>query len=86
MDFSGRCEKQKMIAMNKKDLSEQDIRTKYITLALDRAGWDLFEQVREEVTFTDGRIYVRGKLHTRGEKKRADYILLLQTEHTHRHC
>ena len=75
MDFSGRCEKQKMIAMNKKDLSEQDIRTKYITLALDRAGWDLFEQVREEVTFTDGRIYVRGKLHTRGEKKRADYIL-----------
>ena len=75
MDFSGRCEKQKMIVMNKKDLSEQDIRTKYITPALDRAGWDLFEQVREEVMFTDGRIYVRGKLHTRGEKKRADYIL-----------
>ena len=60
--------------MNKKALTEQDIRTKYITPALDRAGWDL-EQVREEVTFTDGRIYVRGKLHTRGEKKRADYIL-----------
>ena len=61
--------------MNKKALTEQDIRTKYITPALERAGWDLFEQVREEVTFTDGRIYVRGKLHTRGEKKRADYIL-----------
>ncbi len=60
--------------MNKKALTEQDIRTKYISPALDRAGWDL-EQVREEVTFTDGRIYVRGKLHTRGEKKRADYIL-----------
>ena len=75
LDFSGRCEKQKMIAMNKKDLSEQDIRTKYITPALDRAGWDIVDQIREEVTFTDGRIYVRGKLHTRGEKKRADYIL-----------
>ena len=61
--------------MNKRALTEQDIRTKYITQALDRAGWDLFEQVREEVTFTDGRIYVRGKLHTRGEKKSADYIL-----------
>ena len=75
MDFSGRCEKQKMIAMNKKALTEQDIRTKYITPALDRAGWDIVDQIREEVTFTDGRIYVRGKLHTRGEKKRADYIL-----------
>ena len=63
-----------MVIMNKKALTEQDIRTKYISPALDRAGWDL-EQVREEVTFTDGRIYVRGKLHTRGEKKRADYIL-----------
>ena len=74
MDFSGRCGKQEMVTMNKKALTEQDIRTKYISPALDRAGWDL-EQVREEVTFTDGRIYVRGKLHTRGEKKRADYIL-----------
>ena len=32
-------------------------------------------QVREEVTFTAGRIYVKGKLYTRGKKKRADYIL-----------
>jgi type I restriction enzyme R subunit len=39
------------------------------------AGWDLHRQVREEVTFTAGIIIVRGKLHTRGTKKRADYIL-----------
>ncbi len=32
-------------------------------------------QVREEVPFTDGRIIVQGKLHTRGKRKRADYIL-----------
>ena len=32
-------------------------------------------QIREEVGFTDGRIYVRGKLHARGAQKRADYIL-----------
>jgi len=32
-------------------------------------------QIREEVGFTDGRIYVRGKMHTRGSQKRADYIL-----------
>lgn len=64
-----------MVTMNKKALTEQDIRTKYITPAVTEAGWDRHTQIREEVTFTDGRIYVRGKLHTRGEKKRADYIL-----------
>lgn len=60
---------------NKKDLSERDICTKYITPAITAAGWDLHAQVREEVSFTKGRIIVRGKLHTRGELKRADYIL-----------
>ena len=32
-------------------------------------------QIREEVSFTKGRIIVRGKLVTRGQGKRADYIL-----------
>ena len=32
-------------------------------------------QIREEVSFTKGRIIVRGKLVTRGKAKRADYIL-----------
>ena len=61
--------------MNKKSLSERDICTKFITSHLIEAGWDIHNQVREEVSFTDGRIYVRGKLHTRGARKRADYIL-----------
>lgn len=61
--------------MNKKELSERDICTKFITPNLVAAGWNLETQLREEVSFTDGRIYVRGKVHTRGTKKRADYIL-----------
>lgn len=56
-------------------MSERDICTKYITPALINSGWDLHKQIREEVTFTDGRIIVRKKLVSRGEKKRADYIL-----------
>ncbi|HUH36568.1 MAG TPA: DEAD/DEAH box helicase family protein, partial [Spongiibacteraceae bacterium] len=60
---------------NKKDLSERDICTKFITPALEKAGWDMQKQVREEVGFTDGRIYVKGNLTTRGTRKRADYIL-----------
>lgn len=61
--------------MDKKKLTERDICTKYITPTLVSAGWDLHTQIREEVSFTKGRIIVRGKLHSRGEQKRADYIL-----------
>lgn len=61
--------------MNKRDLSERDICSKYITPAIVNAGWDLEKQIREEVSFTDGRIIVRKKMVTRGERKRADYIL-----------
>lgn len=42
--------------MNKKELSERDICTKFITPALRRAGWDEQTQLREEVSFTKGRI------------------------------
>lgn len=61
--------------MNKKDLSERDICTKYINPAIQKAGWNMMKQVREEVSFTDGRIIVQGSVHTRGKTKRADYIL-----------
>ena len=60
---------------SKKDLSEQDICRIYITPAIKSAKWDLVTQVREQVTFTDGKIYVRGNKHKRGKQKRADYIL-----------
>ena len=61
--------------MSKKSLSERDICTKFITPAILGAGWDLHTQIREELSFTKGRIIVRGKLHTRGKQKRADYVL-----------
>ncbi len=61
--------------IDKKKLSERDICTKFISPAVINAGWDLHTQIREEVSFTKGRIIVRGKLHSRGEQKRADYIL-----------
>lgn len=61
--------------MNKKNLSERDICTKFITPAIEKAGWDKLTQLLEEVSFTDGKIYVKGKLTARGARKRADYIL-----------
>ena len=62
----------------KRQLSERDICTKFITPAIEKAGWDIQSQVREEVTFTAGRIIVRGKLHSRGKQRRADYVLYHQ--------
>jgi type I restriction enzyme R subunit len=64
-----------IIMTSKKEMSERDICTKYITPALKKAGWDIQLQVREEVSFTDGRITVKGSKTSRGERKRADYIL-----------
>lgn len=61
--------------MSKKNLSEQDICSKFILPAVTKAGWDLQDQIREQYSFTAGRIMVRGKTVVRGERKRADFIL-----------
>lgn len=61
--------------MNKKDLSEADIKEKFITPAVTKAGWDEQTQLGREIFFTDGRIYVKGKMTARGKRKFADYIL-----------
>lgn len=62
--------------MSKKELTETDIRTKFITPAIvDSGKWDVMTQVREEVYFTKGRVIVRGKTVKRGVAKKADYVL-----------
>jgi type I restriction enzyme R subunit len=67
--------------MDKYQLSERDICTKFITPAIQQAGWQQ-HQFREEVSLTDGRVMVRGKLASRiknpdakGGPKRADFVL-----------
>ena len=64
--------------MNKKDLTEAEIRTRYITPAINQtAGWD-FVNMREE--FTMGKIHVRGKAVRRGKRKAADYLLFYKRD------
>ena len=60
---------------SKSSLSERDIITKYILPSIEASGWDKQTQIREEVSFTAGRIFVKGKKAKRGEKKRADIII-----------
>lgn len=61
--------------MDKSKLSERDICSLFVTPALLKVGWNPELQIREEVSFTDGRIYIQGKDVKRGQRKRADYIL-----------
>jgi type I restriction enzyme R subunit len=63
--------------MDKKALSEHDIRTKFIQPAIERGGWDKlrYPLFNEEVSFTKGRVIVRGKTVKRGDARRADYLL-----------
>ncbi len=61
--------------ISKKALSEADICAKFITPAIQRAGWNDITQIRREVHFTKGQIHVRGKMVTRGKSKFADYVL-----------
>ncbi len=67
-----------MPPLNKKLLTEADIRTKFITPAIVGPGgskWDVMTQVLEERHFTKGRVIVRGKTVKRGESKKADCVL-----------
>lgn len=59
----------------KYQMTEEDIKLKYITPAIQKAGWDIMDDVFCEYSFTDGRVIVRGNLTTRGKAKRADYLL-----------
>ena len=65
--------------MDKRQLSEADIRTKYITPAIvgspDAPKWNVLTQLREEVYFTAGRVVVRGRTVQRGAARKADYLL-----------
>jgi type I restriction enzyme R subunit len=60
---------------DKKELSEQDICTKFILPALENAGWDRQTQLREQYPITKGRVIVKGRTAKRGESRRADYVL-----------
>jgi type I restriction enzyme R subunit len=64
--------------MSKKFLSESDICAKYITPAVIEAGWDEVLQIRREVSFTKGRIIVRGKLRTQKNKGSDPFIYLFE--------
>ena len=61
--------------LNKKELTEEDIKLKYITPALQEAEWDVKNQIRCEYYYTAGKINVRENIAQRGKGKKVDYLL-----------
>ena len=61
--------------MDKKKLTETDIITKFILPAIESAGWDSMQQIRQEVKLRDGKVIVRGQLGVRKTVKSADVVL-----------
>ncbi|AZR82144.1 DEAD/DEAH box helicase [Thiomicrospira sp. S5] len=61
--------------MNKKQLTETDIITKYILPAVIQKGWDSMTQIRQEVKLRDGKVIVRGQVAARKKVKSADIVL-----------
>jgi type I restriction enzyme, R subunit len=64
-----------MADLNKSNLTETDIITKFILPAIKDAGWDVMTQIRQEVKLRDGKVVVRGKLAARLTVKSADIVL-----------
>jgi len=62
------------MSLNKKQMSEEEIKLNFITPAVEKSGWNK-KQVRMNVYFTDGKIIVAGKTIKRGKRNFADYIL-----------
>ena len=61
--------------MEKKQLSETDIITKFILPAVEQSGWDPMTQLRQEVKLRDGKVIVRGQVGARKTVKSADIVL-----------
>ena len=66
--------------VNKKTLTEEDIKRLFITPALNKAGWE-GHLIIMEYSFTDGRVIFDGDVHDRQARKRADYVLFDRTNY-----
>lgn len=63
--------------MSYQGLTEEEVKHRYITPAIENAGWKK-EQIRLEYSFTDGEMQIRGSKSIRGKQKRADYVLFFK--------
>ena len=68
-----------MAILNKKQMTEEDIKFNYITPAIIAKGWK--DYLTMETKITDGRINLRGNIAFRENPKKVDYLLYLNKGH-----
>ena len=67
--------------LDKKQMTEEDIKLNYITPALNNKGWRNGDNITMETRITDGRINLKGNLAYREKPKRVDYLLYINKYH-----
>jgi type I restriction enzyme R subunit len=67
--------------LDKKKMTEEDIKLVFITPALNKRGWENGENITMETQITDGRINLRGNMAVRSKPKKVDYLLYLNRYH-----
>jgi type I restriction enzyme R subunit len=67
--------------LNKKEMTEEDIKLNYITPAIHNSGWESGVNITMETQITDGRINLRGNVAYREKPKKVDYLLYLNKYH-----
>lgn len=70
-----------MTILDKKQMTEEDIKLNFITPSLIKRGWKDKITMETKVKFTDGKINIKGNIAIRGEAKKADYILYLNKDY-----
>ena len=68
------------LMINKIEMSEEDVRAKYIDPSIRNAGWNEETQIRREFSFTDGRIFVKYGKVVRGKRKKSRLYSKLQNK------
>lgn len=61
--------------IDKKQMTEEDIKLNFITPAILSKGWQDKITMETQLKFTDGKVNLRGNKVSRGTPKKADYVL-----------
>lgn len=70
-----------MTILDKKQMTEEDIKLNFITPSLLSRGWKDKITMETRVKFTDGKINLKGNVAVRGEAKKADYVLYMSKDY-----
>ena len=70
-----------MTILDKKQMTEEDIKLNFITPALLSKGWKDKITMETKVQFTDGKINLKGNVAVRGDAKKADYVLYMHKDY-----